>query len=156
LAYVHITIRVPQPVMVQVGELAKLSGWQLADLQRTLICIGASFFFLSYGNEASEDAAATLMGGTKLLRLSRSFSLELSQRSYAFRLRFRKTTLITLSLPQSFCDLAAIYADLKHVSRNQVYNKCLHQGLLIYLKSQATILGPRGEIDSAVPRSHTS
>ena len=39
-----------------------------------------------------------------------------------------------LNLPHSLCEMIVVYASLEKVSRNQVYNKCLQQGLLIYLK----------------------
>lgn len=137
---------------LQVREVARFSGWQLADLQRTLICIGATFFLLSYGNEASEEAAATLMGGMKLLRFYRGFRLASNRRPYALRHRLRKSTLTTLSLPESLCDMIAAYAELKHASRNEVYNKCLQQGLLAYLKAQATALGTtRNRKDNGSP-----
>jgi hypothetical protein len=50
LAYTRVTIRVPQPLALQVREVGEFSGWQLADLQRTLLCLGATFFLLSYLN----------------------------------------------------------------------------------------------------------
>ena len=141
MVYKHVTFRIPQPLALQVKEVAKFSGWQLADLQRTLICIGATFFLLSYGNEATEEAATTLMSGMKLLRFSRSFSLAPNRRPYAFRQRLGKSTVTTLGFPESVCDVIAAYAELRHASRNQVYSKCLQQGLLVYLKTQATVLG---------------
>lgn len=80
------------------------------------------------------------MGELKLLKLSRGFSLHFRKRPYAFRLRGRRSTLTSLSLPTSMCDLIGIYANLKKASHNQAYYKCLQQGLLIYLKAQGTIL----------------
>ncbi len=112
----------------------------MADYLRTLICLGAVFFFLSYGNQELEEAANQLMGGLKLLKLSRGFSLSFSERPYALRLGGRKSTVTSLSLPNSLCDLISVYANLKKASRNQAYYKCLQQGLLVYLKAQGTIL----------------
>ena len=114
---------------------------QLADLQRTLICTGAAFFILSHENEATEAAAATLLGGVKPLRLTRGFGLGFSRRPYAFRLAYRKSTLVTVSLPDSVCEVITAYASFRNASRNQVYNKCLQQGLLVYLKTMKTVLG---------------
>ena len=138
LAFLLVTVRVPETVALRIREVPN------PDLQRTLICIGAAFFLLSHGNKASEEAVATPMGGMKLLRLSRGFRLAPSRRPYAFRLKLRKSTAITLSLPGSLCDVIAAYAELKHASRNQVYNKCLQQGLLVFLKAQANVLGTTG------------
>ncbi len=138
--YVPVTVRVPERMAAQVKELAESSGWQLADYLRTLICLGAVFFSLSYGNHELEEAANELMGGLKLLKLPRGFSLHFSKRPYAFRLRGRKSTLTSLSLPNPVCDLISIYANLKNASRNKAYYRCLEQGLLIYLKAQGTIL----------------
>jgi hypothetical protein len=144
LVYRRVTFRVPEPLAVQVSEVAKFSGWQPADLQRTLICIGATFFILSYGNEANEDAATKLLGGMKLLSLTRGFGLGFSRRPYAFRQAYRKSTVATVSLPGSVCEVITAHAGLRHASRNQVYNRCLHQGLLVYLKVHATALGTAG------------
>jgi hypothetical protein len=138
----RVALRIPRPVALHVRQAAKILGWQLADFQRTLICLGATFFLLTYGNEASEEAATALMGGMKLLRFSRSFGLTPGgRRPYAFRHRFAKSTFATLSLPESVREVITAYADLRHVTRNQVYSKCLQQGLLIYLKAQTTALG---------------
>jgi len=140
LTYVSVTVRIPHQVALQVREIAKVSGWQLADYLRTAICIGATFFLLLYGSKASQEAATGLLGGMKPLKFSRSFSLSFSERPYAFRHHFHKSTLTTISLPKSFCNLIATYAGLMKVSRNEVYNICLQQGLLIYLKAQITVL----------------
>jgi hypothetical protein len=140
LAYVTVTIRIPLQVANQAKEAARISGWELADYLRSLICVGAAFFFLSFGSQASQEAATTLMGGLELLKLSRTFSLHFHERPYAFRIHGRKSTLATFSLPPAVCNLVATYASLMKASRNQAYSKCLQQGLLIYLKAQATSL----------------
>ena len=140
LGYVSVTVRVPAQVESQVREFAKAFGWHMSDALRVFICIGATFFFLTYSNKTKQEAAAALLDGTNLLRFFRSFSLNFSERPYALRLSGRKSKLTTLSLPQSLCEMIATYAGLEKVSRNQVYNNCLQQGLLIYLKAQATIL----------------
>ena len=144
MTYTSLTIRIPVQVAAQLRHYAKLSGWRFADLLRTMICIGATFLLLTYESEADE-AAATLLGGMKPFRLSRSHSLAFRKRPYAFRHPFRRSTLVTLSLPQSFCDMAATYAGLMRVSRNEVYNKSLQQGLAIYLNAQRTTLRTPGE-----------
>jgi hypothetical protein len=138
--YVSVTVRVPAQVEFQVRGFAKAFGWHMSDALRVFSCIGATFFFLTYGNKTKQEAATSLLDGMKLLRFFRSFSLNFSERPYALRLYGRKSKLMTLSLPQSLCEVIAAYASLEEVSRNQVYNKCLQQGLLIYLKAQAGIL----------------
>jgi len=140
LGYVSVTVRVPAQVDSQVREFAKAFGWHMSDALRVFSCIGATFFFLTYGNKTKQEAAAAVLDGMKLLRFFRSFSRNFSERPYALRLSGRKSKLTTLSLPQSLCEMIAVYASLEEVSRNQVYNKCLQQGLLIYLKAQAAIL----------------
>ena len=140
LPYRVVTVRVPSQVATQCKDIAQNFGWQPADLLRTLICIGATLFFLSTESPTHREAASTLLGGLKLLKLSWSFSLHPSERPYAYRIRGRKSTLMTLSLPDSVCDLVAIYADLMKASRNEAYHKCLQQGLLAYLKAQTSIL----------------
>jgi len=145
VTYVSVTVRVPTPVAVQLKELAKVLGWQLADLQRTLTCIGCTYLLLAHRDETKKGAATLLMDGMKPLRLTRSVSLSLRphRRPYAFRHSFRRSTLITLNLPESFRDLMEAYATSAHVSRNETYNKTLQQGLIIYLKTHANALAPR-------------
>ncbi len=140
LPYLVVTVRVPNQAAIQLRDVAQNFGWQLADLLRTLICIGAVFFLLSTESPDRQEAVSRLLGGLKLPKLSRSFSLRISERPYAFRTPGRKSTLITLSLPQSVCDLVAIYAGLMKASRNEAYYKFLMQGLLVYLKAQTSIL----------------
>jgi len=140
LPYLVVTVRVPSQVAIKCKDLAQNFGWQLADFLRTLICVGTVFVFLTAGSPDRQEAATKLLGGLKLVKLSRSFSLRPSERPYAFRIRGRKSTLLTLSLPQSVCDLVAIYADRMKASRNEAYYKFLQQGLLIYLKAQTSLL----------------
>lgn len=140
MPYVTVTVRVPEQVADRAREIAKMLGWQLADYLRTLICLGASFFLLSFGSQDLQEAATKLLGGLELLKPSRSFSLNFSQRPYKFRIHGRKSTLATLSLPQAICDMVTTYASKMKVSRNEAYSKCLQQGLLIYLKTQTAIL----------------
>jgi hypothetical protein len=140
LGYVSVTVRVPAQVELEVREFAKAFGWHMSDALRVLTCIGATFFFLTYRNKTKQEAAVAVLDGMKLLRFFRSFSLNFSERPYALRLSGRKSKSTTLNLPQSLCEMTAAYAGLEKVSRNQVYNKCLQQGLLIYLKAHATIL----------------
>jgi hypothetical protein len=140
LPYVSLTVRVPGQVANQTRETARILGWELADYLRTLICLGVVFFYLSFASQDRQDAASKLLGGLELLKLSRSFSLHFSRRSYKFRSSGRKSTLATLSLPPAICETVTTYANKMKVSRNEAYSKCLQQGLLIYLKAQTTIL----------------
>ncbi len=140
MPYLRVTIRLPKAVVGQCENLAKEFDWQLADLLRTLICIGATFVFLAAKSPERHESAEKLLGGLELVRLSRSFSLRLSKRDYAFRVRGRQSALLSVSLPKSVCDLVGIYADLKKGSRNQAYHKLLLQGLIAYFKAQASLL----------------
>ncbi len=114
-------------MIAKVKDLAESSGWQLADYLRTLICLGAVLFFLSYGNRELEEAAKKLMGGLDLLKLSIGFSLHFSKRRYTLRLGGRKSTVTSLSLPKSLYDLINLYANLKKASPNQAYYKSFNK-----------------------------
>jgi len=144
LAYVRVTVRIPTLVDTQLRQVAKALGWQLADLQRSLTLLGTILITLSHKDEEHEKAATLLMDPIKPLNLARSLSFSFptraNRRPYAFRRHLRHSTLITLSLPESFRDLIATHAKIAHVSRNELYNKCLQQGLLLYLKVQANAL----------------
>ena len=116
-----VAVRILSQIAIQCKGLAQNFGWQLADFLRTLICIGATFFYLSRGSLQGPEAASTLLGGLKLLKLSRGLNLRFRKQPYAFRIRGRKSTLKTLSLPESVCGLVAIYAGLMQASRNEAY-----------------------------------
>lgn len=142
MVYARVTVRIPNPVDTQLREVAKVLGWQLADFQRSLTCLGTILLILSYRDEEQQKAATTLMDGVKPLNLARSFSFptRANRRPYAFRHNFSHSTLITLSLPESFRDLIATHAENAHVSHNEFYSKCIQQGLQLYLKVEANAL----------------
>ncbi len=140
--YLRVTIRLPEAIVAQCANLAREFGWELADLLRTLICIGATFVFLAAKSPELHESAEKLLGGLELVKLSRSFSPRLSKREYAFRLRGRQSTLLSVSLPKSVSDLVGVYADLEKGSRNQTYHKLLLQGLIAYFKAQSSLLEP--------------
>lgn len=140
MPYLTVTVRVPRQVAVQCKDLARCLGWQLADFVRTTICLGATFSFLAADRPEAEEAVRVLLGDLGPLRLSRSFSLNIRERPYAYRIRGRKSALITVSVPRSISDEIALFANLFGASRNEAFNKSLQQGLMVYLKAQTSIL----------------
>ena len=82
LGYVSVTVRIPAQVESQVREFAKAFGWHMSGAMRILLCIGATFFFLTYSNKTKQDAAAALLDRVKLLRFFRGFILNFSKRPY--------------------------------------------------------------------------
>lgn len=138
MPYPAVTVRVSNQVATQCKDLAQNFGWQLADLMRTLISVGAVFAFLTHKNPEREEAASILLDGLKIARPSMALSM---QRPYALRIQGRKSTLLTMSLPDSLCDLITLYANEIGASRNETYYKLLQHGLLIYLKAQTLLLG---------------
>ena len=140
LTYHAVTVRIPSKIAKQCKDLANVLKWQLADLQRTLICIGAVFALLGDRSHESEQAAVALLGGLELLKPLNSFALKPRERPYARRMIGRSSTLLTLNLPDSLCEIVTIYSTKMKASRNQTYCKLLEQGLLVYLKAQMYIL----------------
>jgi hypothetical protein len=135
MPYQTVTVRVPSHTAAQCRKLAQDFGWQLADFLRTLICIGTTVIFLAARSPDAEQAASVLLGGLKLVKVSASFSMGLSERPYSIRIPGRESTLLTLSLPASMCDFVATYAAMREVSRNQAYYKLLQQGLITLMKA---------------------
>jgi len=70
MPYLAVTVRVSKQIAIQCKDITQKFGWQLADLLRTLICIGAVFAFLEHKSLEREKAASTLLGGLKLARPS--------------------------------------------------------------------------------------
>lgn len=139
LSHRAVTVRVPSPLAEQCRKLAYGLGCRLAPLIRTFIFIGACILFLTAGNADGEEAASKLLGGIRLVRFTRAFTLSEGRRRYAFRMRGRKSELFTLTLPESFCDSVSVYADFAHATCNQAYYRFLQQGLITYAKAQASL-----------------
>lgn len=139
MPYQTVTLRVPSQTAAQCRTLAQEFGWQRADFLRTLICIGTTVVFLAARSPDAEQAASVLLGGLKLVKVSSSFSMRLRERPYSVRMLGRESTLLTLSLPASMCDLVATYASTREVSRNQAYYKLLQQGLITFMKALTSL-----------------
>jgi hypothetical protein len=139
MPYLTVTVRVPSLTAAQCRTLAQEFGWQLADFLRTLICVGTAVLFLAGTSPDAEQAANVLLGGLKLVKVSRSFSMRLRERPYSVRIPGRESTLLTLTLPASMCDFVATYASTREASRNQAYYKLLQQGLITFMKALASV-----------------
>jgi len=135
--YKLVTVRIAGQLKDQCVNLAREFGWQRSDLLRTLTCIGASFSFLAMDDPDRINAATELLSGLRVLSHLSGYGL--SHRPYAARIRERRSTLLTMSLPRSFCVLVGIYAEMHTISCNEVYCEFLKRGLLIYLKAHATL-----------------
>ena len=65
--YQNVAVRVPAPLAEQCRDVAAQFGWELADLLRMLLCVGASFYFLIEKELERSEAASVLLGGLRFV-----------------------------------------------------------------------------------------
>ncbi len=139
-AYRTITIRASSVVVEHCRGVALSKGWEFADLARTLICFAAYSSFLSLQNPQRLDRVKTIA----LLRQMSSYVGKAvgnvgAGRPYSPRVEVM-TTLVTLHMPESLCDIISQYAAITGISRNEAYSNFLQHGLIILLKADNTFM----------------
>jgi hypothetical protein len=113
--------------------------WELSDLARMLICLGASGSFLRLGDpEASERFKTLAKVGPALHELDAALGRP-RRRPYASPGTGR-SDLIALRLPRGLSEIITTYARTRGSSRNEVMAMFLEHGLIIYLKAENILL----------------
>ncbi len=125
-------------------QLAGRKGWQIADLARTLICLGGTADFALLRDpdrlEDLKDTSALRLFDTRL----KTALKKPVPRPYGPRTTRRRIPLqskpITVHLPESLLRLIQLYASLQATSRNQACEQLLMHGLILYLKAENALL----------------
>jgi hypothetical protein len=119
--------------------LAAREGWELADLARVLICLGAAFSFLTLEDLETAKRFRTIASVSKMLPMLDAALHKPSRRSRAAN-GIARTELLALRLPRGLCGIITTYASTRGNARNEVLTWFLERGLIIYMKGENALL----------------
>jgi hypothetical protein len=137
--YWRCSIRVSSNIAACIERIAITEHWEVSDLARMLMCLGASGSFLRLGDpEASERFKTLAKVGPALDALDATLGKP-SRRPYALPGTGR-SDLVALRLPRGLSGIITTYARTRGSSRNEVMAMFLERGLIIYLKAENILL----------------
>jgi hypothetical protein len=137
--YWRCSIRISAMIAVHIERIATREHWEVSDLARTLICLGASGSFLRLGDpEASERFKALARTGQTLNAIDAT--LGKASRSPHASPEIGRSELIALRLPRGLAGIITTYARTRGSSRNAMLTMFLQHGLIIYLKAENILL----------------
>jgi len=142
--YTRIVARIPADLERACSRLSKSQGWELGDLYRSLILLGACGSYLTLRSPKPSQP-------TPDSRFSGLLERYLGGRAYAPRTG-RRSKIMTAYLPIGVAGSLALYSKLTSRLRSHVYARFLRAGLLIYLtcgQRLAEALGASGPGTSA-------
>ena len=119
--------------------MAAREGWQLADLARVLICLGAAFSFLTLEDPETAKRFKTIASVSKMLSMLDAALHTPTRRSRAAN-GIARTELLALRLPRGLCGINTTYASTRGNARNEVLTWFLERGLIIYMKGENALL----------------
>jgi hypothetical protein len=120
-------------------RIALRDGWEISDLARALICLGASASFLRLENDEAADRFKMLATLGRSARVLDATVRKVSRRPRASP-RLGVSDLLGLRLPQGLLTVITAYAATSGRSRNEAVVMFLERGLIIYLKGQNILL----------------
>ena len=138
-AYWRCSVRVSRIALAVCKRLAAREGWELADLARTLICLGAAFSFLGLNQAEFEARYRKRILLHRMMRELGSFLGKPVRRPYASS-SLGGSEVVTLRLPQGLSEIIATYARMSRCSVNHVLATFMEGALIIYSKSENTVL----------------
>jgi len=135
--YTRIVARIPADLEGACSRLSRSQGWELGDLYRCLILLGACGSYLALHSPKPSPPDS---------RFSGVLERYLGGRAYAPRTG-RRSKIMTAYLPIGVACSLALYSKLTSRLRSHVYARFLRAGLLIYLTCEqrlAEALGAHG------------
>ncbi len=130
--YSRIAARIPADLDQACRRLVRNEGWELGDLHRSLILLGACGSFLALRSRRSRDSKSS----GSFPRIVKEY---LGGRMYSPRTG-QRSRLVTVSLPERLAALLTSYSRLSGRLRSHTYARLLRAGLLVYLTSQGTLV----------------
>ena len=126
--YSRIVARIPADLDQACRRLAKSEGWELGDICRSLVVLGACGSYLTLRpSEPPKTISDSRFPGV--------LKQYLGGRAYAPRTG-RRSKLMTARLPTGVARSLVLYSKLTARLRSHVYARFLQAGLLIYLTSE--------------------
>jgi len=144
--YARIVARIPADLERACSRLSKSQGWELGDLYRSLILLGACGSYLTLRPPKPSRP-------TQDSRFSGVLERYLGGRAYAPRTG-RRSKIMTAYLPIGVARSLALYSKLTSKLPSHVYTRFLRAGLLIYLTCEQRLAealgasGPRASADT--------
>jgi len=135
--YARIVARIPADLERACSRLSKSEGWELGDLYRSLILLGACGSYLTLRSRKPSPPDS---------RFSGVLERYLGGRAYAPRTG-RRSKIMTAYLPVGVARSLGLYSKLTSKLPSHVYTRFLRAGLLIYLTCEqrlAEALGASG------------
>jgi hypothetical protein len=131
------SVRVSRHLLAHCRKRALEEGWQLSELARTLICLGATIYFLRLRNP---EALERFMRLAKLSRASRALDMTLGRpRGHRNEPKhLGETTLLPVHLPKGFYELVSTYSSATGTSRNALLSRFLETGWILYTLGEET------------------
>ena len=126
--YSRIVARIPAHLDQACRRLAKIEGWELGDLCRNLIVLGACGSYLTLRSSEPQKP-------TSDSHFSSVLKQYLGARAYAPRTG-RRSRLMTVRLPTGVARSLVLYSKLTSRLRSHVCARFLQAGLLIYLTAK--------------------
>jgi len=134
------SVRVSRHLLEHCRKRAVEEGWQLAELARMLICLGATARFRSLGEPEASERFKRL---ATMSKASASLDVAIGRRPRGRRNEpksIARTTLLPIHLPRGFYDLISTYSATTGRSINSVLSGFLETGYIIYMRGQNTLL----------------
>jgi hypothetical protein len=134
------SVRVSKLLLEHCRRRAVEEGWQLAELARMLICLGATARFRSLADPESSERFKRL---ATMSKASASLEVAIGRHPRGRRNEpkgIARTTLFPIHLPRGFHDLISTYSATTGRSINSVLSGFLKTGYIIYMQGQNTFL----------------
>jgi hypothetical protein len=130
------SIRIPKLRLAYCRKRALEEGWELSDLVRMLICLGATIYFLRLRNP---EALENFMRLATLHRASSVLDMTLGRpRGHRNEPKHGNTTLVPVHLPKGFYALVSNYSATTGASRNALLSRFLDAGYIFYSLGEDT------------------
>lgn len=138
-AYWRCSLRLSRFTVAYCGQLAIRDGWEVADLARTLICIGAVVSFLSLKKGETVERFKKRAMLRRTLGALDSVLGHPIRRPYAYA-GIGQSELLTVRLPPGLSRTIRDYVNASSMSMNHVLGVFLQHGLIIYMKGENSLL----------------
>jgi len=144
--YSRIVARIPADLEHACRRLAEVEGWELGDLYRSLIVLGACGSYLALRSHEPRRPISDS-------RFPSVLKEYLGGRAYAPRTG-RHSKLVTVCLPTGLARSLVLYSKLTVKLPSHGYTRLLQAGLLIYIESQRRLVkgleaaSPRASVDT--------
>ena len=138
-AYWRCSLRLSRFMAAHCRRLAIREGWEIADLARMLICLGAIASFLSLREQETAESFKRRAIMSETVTVLDSVLGRPSRRPHALP-GIGESELLTVRLPLGLSRIVAAYANTSGRSVNHALRIFLERGLIMYMKGENNLL----------------